>query len=1044
MLTRLRAATQNSVSLPGRYVLIAAGLTLFGLLAGTGLGAVMPVRPPAPVVAARPAFASTATWQRCDEELPSIATVLTVKADPAHPGILYAGTHQPPGLWRSANSGKTWVQEVFAGETRPGCHPVYALHWDAGRQRWWAGTTAGLFYRSTDSPVWQPAGGPDGPIYDLAQDASGRIYAVQAETGLFRLDRSDNWTQLRDTDRALAVNVSPDGRVVFLGTAGDGLWISHDGGTTWQQVPDFKKAYVSVLWTDQQVGQQILLSTSQAAYGSDDQGHTWHSIPTLGGRSYSFHLAPDGTLFAGLKGRVARSRDDGQTWTLRGEGLAPDAIILGLDTVSQPEGGDMLFAATRDGIYASGDRGNSWQRHSTGLGGIQVKALARNSAGGMIAATPQGLYRRLAGAATWQPIAPTFRHTHIYDLSGDASGHTLYAGTERGLLRSADDGQTWQEVPSELASHGMPGVLADPGDPNHLFIRLAFERIYESYDGGQTWQARWEGMETQHVVLSMARGPSGEFLAGTDKGVFRWNRQDNQWHKEPLALPNPAVYAVAFDPSGREQYAGSTTGLWCKSGDSGWRRCGAGTIHNSVSALVALPAGHVYAGTRYAGLYRSCDSGATWHQVAGIPADATVNDLLVDSQASLVYAATDRGLFEGPDRDCPPATASPIEKREDQGGLAVLAQILASASKHAAGRPLPAVHTLRPDDSLLNQARDIGFQAIVQVFSWAEIEPAQGVWYWEYPDFLARATAFYDLDLIVRLDHPPEWAVEAASADSSFPFDVDAYLRFVDAVARRYGDHIHSYIIWNEPNLAAEWGAPPDPASYAQLLQRTYAAIKQIDPAATVVSAGLAPTNERSDWAVDDRLFLKEMYEAGARPYFDALAVHPYGFAYPPDDSRGQHNGLNVNRILDLRATMEAHGDGAKPVWATEVGWTTDGVGDHDWLTVTPQQQADYLTMAWRMARQDWPWLDVFTVWNLGATSPAAKGEVDEKAAYSLLYEDGRPKPAWDALQDAFSGTGLRRAALTLWERLASLLTDGPSLVTILALDQEIHLGDNQ
>ncbi|MFN2167669.1 MAG: hypothetical protein ACK2U9_15580 [Anaerolineae bacterium] len=52
---------------------------------------------------------------------------------------------------------------------------------------------------------------------------------------------------------------------------------------------------------------------------------------------------------------------------------------------------------------------------------------------------------------------------------------------------------------------------------------------------------------------------------------------------------------------------------------------------------------------------------------------------------------------------------------------------------------------------------------------------------------------------------------------------------------------------------------PPDLEAYAGFLQRTYVAIKQADSAALVVGAGLAPTNEQSERALDDRLYLERL-----------------------------------------------------------------------------------------------------------------------------------------------------------------------------------------
>jgi len=386
----------------------------------------------------------------------------------------------------------------------------------------------------------------------------------------------------------------------------------------------------------------------------------------------------------------------------------------------------------------------------------------------------------------------------------------------------------------------------------------------------------------------------------------------------------------------------------------------------------------------------------------------------------------------------------------------LLAAFWPSKSNEADPSPVAAVHTLRADDEMLRLASEAGFDAVVQVFSWFEMEPTRQEWHWEVPDFVVRAAEHYDLDLIVRLDSLPAWAAEEAAAGQVANLS-DEYAAFAGTVAQRYQGQIRGYVVWNEPNLAKEWGGRrPDPAAYTELLRRAYQAIKAADPEATVVSAGLAPTNHQDAEATDDRAFLEAMYQAGAGAYFDVLGAHPYGFAYPPDDPRGAHHGLNLARLLDLREIMEAHGDGHKPIWVTELGWTTAGVGEGSWLTVTPQQQADYLTGAWRRARREWPWLQVFTVWNLSqgprpepASSRAYRGveglpPTDEKAGYSLLDQSGEPKPAYHALRAELNRRWGHRLARWVERTQAALLEGVPSVVTILAADEAVHLGDSE
>jgi hypothetical protein len=351
-----------------------------------------------------------------------------------------------------------------------------------------------------------------------------------------------------------------------------------------------------------------------------------------------------------------------------------------------------------------------------------------------------------------------------------------------------------------------------------------------------------------------------------------------------------------------------------------------------------------------------------------------------------------------------------------------------------------AIHTLDADDHNLALSQELGADTVVQLFSWRQIEPTQGQYHWQFPDEVVRGAEFYGLNLVVRIDQQPAWASSAAPQLNAPPDDPADYARFVRTVAERYRGRVLGYIIWNEPNLAREWGGhTPDPGAYVSLLRAAHDAIKEADPSALVVSAGLATNNDASSDALDDRVFLREMYAAGAAPYFDVLGAHPYGFAYSPDDPRGAHEGFNLARLLDLRDIMVSNGDRRKPVWATEMGWTTEATGAAGWQQVTPAQQAAYLTGAYRRARREWPWLEMIAVWNLGGQNQP------EWRGYSLLDPSGQPKPAFDALRSLGSGAArLRPAWIASQLRLRSSRLMPPARYTVLAPDTVIHLGDSE
>ena len=153
---------------------------------------------------------------------------------------------------------------------------------------------------------------------------------------------------------------------------------------------------------------------------------------------------------------------------------------------------------------------------------------------------------------------------------------------------------------------------------------------------------------------------------------------------------------------------------------------------------------------------------------------------------------------------------------------------------------------------------------------------------------------------------------------------------------------IHAYIVWNEPNLASEWGGnTPSAADYSALLQNGYEGVKAGLPDALVISAGLAPTTDDLPNSVDDRTYLQQMYDAGAGSYFDYLGANPMGFAVGPDADGA--NGYDFSRAEEWRAIMDGNGDSATQMWATEFGWLRDSandLGDYNWMKVSEFDQA--------------------------------------------------------------------------------------------------------
>jgi hypothetical protein len=322
--------------------------------------------------------------------------------------------------------------------------------------------------------------------------------------------------------------------------------------------------------------------------------------------------------------------------------------------------------------------------------------------------------------------------------------------------------------------------------------------------------------------------------------------------------------------------------------------------------------------------------------------------------------------------------------------------------------PIVCVHTRLTDEveewkiqRTLQMVREMGATTIVEFFPWPYIEPAPGEYYWNHSDLIVRHARAQGLTIIARIGLVPDWArpdPDETNQETILTYLEDEHFQdfadFLEVFAARYRGDVDHIIVWNEPNLSFEWGyREVIPARYVELLRVAEPAIRRGNPDAVVLAGALAPTLEPvgSPFGMNEIDFLERFYQAGGADYFDALAMHTYGFKFPPDDPPDPQV-LNFRRAELLRAVMEKYGDGDKPVYITESGWN-----DHPRWTkaVRPGQRIAYTLDAWRYAEEHWPWAEAVCNWAFRYPAPVRS----YPDYFTLVTPEFAAKPIYDEIQ---------------------------------------------
>jgi len=445
-----------------------------------------------------------ATWNPLNVD----TTVWALYVDPTNSNVIYAGSNGN-GVFKSTNAGASFVRTGS-----PAVGVVLALA--KSGKRLYAGTaTQGVSVSKDDGATWTNTGISEGLGLVLSAAPDGSVYVGTNFDGVFEhtpsaKESAENdlrpsnwrkvaWDQLRycRCQNGHALGIDPtDHEHVFFSTNDGGLFVTHDGGSNWEDG-----------------GQDGLTSRAPRSIAFDPQDSRLVYVGSFTG------------------GGLYRSRDHGRHWDRR---LFGSSKIYVAGVTVDPVDHSIYLSTFRsgDGIWKSADFGETFTRIDRAPGSLPDDFLSLSGRG--ITIDPQhhqtvffagnsGIWRSTDAGASWINVDEDPSLSVTVD---PVESNIVYAGTFAGVLKSVDAGASFVSqsvgLPDGFQTARTGSVQVDPRQHNVLYIAFEGAGVFKSLNGGDSWAAINTGLYDLNVFGIALDADSPDILyVSTNSSVFK-------------------------------------------------------------------------------------------------------------------------------------------------------------------------------------------------------------------------------------------------------------------------------------------------------------------------------------------------------------------------------------------------------------------------------------------------------------------------------------------------------------------------------------------
>lgn len=266
-------------------------------------------------------------------------------------------------------------------------------------------------------------------------------------------------------------------------------------------------------------------------YRSLDHGQTWepyaNGIPE--DATVNDFVSNGRNLFAATESHGVFMETGGNNW-LSISHLLPKGIDLNAIELFGESG--IVVGSSRHGIFVSHDTGKTWKQDPGAIHNIQIRCLLvyKNQ---WLAGTDNGIYRSLDQGKNWTHLYGTLQVNGFAQTNGK-----IYAAVVDGAILSTDEGNSWSYIYQPFALHDITS------DEQQVYAMTMGEGLLQSANDGQTWENINAGLDSRDRYTFEVQNIGNELFAGQWEGVFHRQLAGGPWIKVAGGWPESTAFTT--------------------------------------------------------------------------------------------------------------------------------------------------------------------------------------------------------------------------------------------------------------------------------------------------------------------------------------------------------------------------------------------------------------------------------------------------------------------------------------------------------------------